>query len=178
MTWKQIIGIINGKNMKSLILALMIIGTTSAFASFGTPDQDPIVNDLQNRFRNGTAPNQMDLINTSWTCKEMVSMRDDFRKQDLAFTFNKFDGYIQISCSRCKDSGEVMISNGKEQIVTFMDGSHNFTTAFRMDSNGYLISEFSVNNHAGDKENPTLTPIAQTSNDQHVVSYSLCIKNP
>jgi len=159
--------------MKKLLIGLVLAISSSIFA--GTPDEDLVVKDLRQRFKLGKQPSTSFLLNNYFKCKEYLAVRDDFTINDLGeLTFEKEDSYFIATQDSSTTDGAIFLYNGKELITSHhkdLPGiefdSRPFYKAFRVDSTGSLISEFSAFMTHGE-----LAPISKSVG--RVISYSLC----
>jgi hypothetical protein len=159
--------------MKKLLIGLLTLTSLSSFAGvLGIPDEDPIVANLRTRFREGVEPKAGYLLKHAFKCKEMAATRGDFSKKDYPYElrFEEFDGFL-IAVQASTNMDKILyIFNGKELI-----GSNKFSDvvvydAYRVDSKGFLISEYSSVN---ERSNAELAPISFSKGK--VQTYTLCI---
>lgn len=163
---------------KILSIFTLLTLTTPAMAAFGTPDQDPIVNNLRDRFKHGIQPVSADLLNHTYKCKEMAAGRNDYRKVDsgVQLKFAQFDGYLAMEWSNTRSNGQYLVENGKELLTSMNIGDNQISTlAFRVDSKDFLVGEFSYTNPPSIAE---LEPVSAAVSGSKVTSYILCVPIP
>jgi len=159
--------------MKMLLIALLSMGSISAFAgTLGTPDEDPIVANLRSRFEKGIEPEAEYLLQHAFKCKEMIARRGDFSKTDYSsdLRFEEFDGFLTAVQTNTKMDKILYTFNGKELIGSNKTHAGVVYDAYRIDSKGFLISEYSLVNERGPAE---LAPISFSKGK--VQSYTLCV---
>jgi hypothetical protein len=161
--------------MKMLLIALLSIGSISAFAGIlGAPDEDPVVANLRSRFEQGIEPKAEYLLKHSFKCKEMIARRGNFSKEDYSteLRFEKFDGFLIAVQTNTKMHKTLYTFNGQELIASTKKANVEaiYYHAYRIDLKGYLISEFTKTNASVSSE---LAPISFSKGK--VQSYSLCV---
>lgn len=158
--------------MKKLLIGILALGSISAFAGFlGTPDQDPIVANLRSRFEKGVEPKADYLLQHAFKCQDMAAIRDRFDKivYPSALRFEELNDFLTAFHEGAVKKNVLYSFNGNELIGAFKTSSGVIYDAFRVDSDGFLISEFSLDNKRTDAE---LTPISFSKGK--VQSYTLC----
>ncbi len=172
--------------MKNSIIGLLIsLSLAPSARAFGTPDQDPIVRDLREKFQKSSTFTAAQVIEKKYRCVDFNAGKDDFSQKEQSYdlTFREFNGYLQASLPSSAINGRFYSSNGSEIITTGpRNDSHGqlFNSAFRITSASYLIQEFSITIHdQWEISKFTSKPIAyfQYSNT-YVKSYSLCVPTP
>ena len=161
--------------MITLCLTLTSITSISAFAeTLGTPDEDPVIANLRTRFEKGTEPKADYLKQNTFKCIESVARRGDFNQYPFSkpLRFEKFDGFMLVIQSDLDKS--LYTFNGQELIGTIIVNSKSPIAygAYRVDNNGFLISELTYVGAGPDSE---LTPIS--AGKGKVQTYTLCVPN-
>lgn len=162
----------HGEFMKRLLIGFLTLTSVSSFA--GMPDEDPIVASLRTRFETATEPTNEYLSKHTFKCKEMNSSRGDFYKTKdyVNLWFEEFDGLQVIHQEYSIMSDLPFVSNGNELIGTTRSGrGYIVYEAYRVDSKGFLISEFSEDN----EENKSLELLPLSSSKGKVASYTICV---
>jgi hypothetical protein len=157
-------------------LGIAFSSTLASAASYGTPDQDPVVKDLRQRFEAGKQPSSHTLLHHAYDCKEMTAIRNNFDKNGFKseLTFTQFDGYL-IEHLRGQTNGQYFVGNGQEWVATAgLENARLGTAAYRMDSKGYLIGEWSILDSGS--TTAELSPIASAPIGSKVISYQLCVE--
>lgn len=161
--------------MKKLLISLLALGSISSFAgTLGLPEQDPVVANLRDRFHNGTAPQENDLLDKSFKCKEMSAQKDIFRKIDLTneIDFSSFDGFLVLNAKETAANGTHLVNNGTEMIGATYAGNY---LSFRMDENGFLIGEWLITPVS--ENTTTLEPQSHgISKNFKVSTYLICVQ--
>lgn len=159
--------------MKKLLIGMLALASVSASAGImGTPDEDPVVANLRSRFEKGVEPKAEYLLQHTFKCKEMTARRGQFRKIDYdeELRFEEFDGFLtEVQHSSTMDKIPYTF-NGKELIAAKKESLGVVYNAFRVDSKGFLISEYSL---ANERTSAELAPISFSKGK--VQSYTLCI---
>lgn len=159
--------------MKRLLVGLLSFASISAFAgTLGTPDEDPIIANLRSRFEKGVEPKAEYLLQHTFKCKEMVARRGDFSKYDIPteLRFEEFDGFLAAIQAGTGMHNILYTFNGKELIGSIKLSMGLNYDAYRVDSKGFLISEFSL---ATNNISSELYPIS--SSKGKVQSYTICV---
>lgn len=84
--------------MKAILIFVLGITLVDSVAIAGTPDQDPIVKSIRDRFELARTPTMQDLqLGKTWVCKYYTAMKDSFISDGPtdSFKFSEFDGRIQ-----------------------------------------------------------------------------------
>lgn len=155
--------------MKFLILSSILFSSLSVHAHIpGTPDEDPIVANLRQRFEQGVEPSSELLLTTEFKCMEMVARRKNFSKIDYVslLKFENFDGFIIAKQNNTSMNSILYTFNGRELIGVSATGKNY--DAYRVDQKGYLISEYT-----GTDKSAELKPISAGLGLVH--SYTLCV---
>lgn len=173
-------GEVKMKNVKPTLSAVLstvaFVAISNAFA-IGTPDQDPIIADLRNRFMTGTVPSQGFLSGTKWRCLEFEAARDRYESMAWRSNFSAFDGYLKRQLTT-ETAGSItlhstFINNGKEWIATKKDaGGRSVFSSIRMDSKGSLIEEYGFSPEPG--LGMELSPLSAAPEKYRIASYAVC----
>jgi hypothetical protein len=158
--------------MKKILIGLLTLISLPSFAgALGTPDEDPVVANLRERFKNGFEPKAEDLLQHAYNCTEMSAFRGDFSRINHTYdlTFDQFDGFLVVVEEDTVMNNVLLTFNGKELIGSTKDGVVLYG-AYRVDNKGFLIIEFSI---VKDKTSAELVPIS--SSNGKVGSYTLCV---
>jgi hypothetical protein len=161
--------------MKKLLIGLLTLTSLSSFAGFlGTPDEDPVVANLRLRFEKGIEPKAEYLLQHVFKCKEMIARRGQFDKKSYRsdLRFEEFDGFLTAVQENTRMDNILYTFNGTELIGSDKSSSGEVVVydAYRVDSKGFLISEFSAVSRSTSAE---LSPISFSKGK--VQSYTLCV---
>jgi hypothetical protein len=159
--------------MKKLFFFFFLISlfNLTVFAKpYGTPDEDPIVANLRMRFTDGKEPPLDYLLGKVFRCKEMISRRGNFKKNDYKsfLSFERFDGFIVAKQSESHMHNILYAFNGSELIGVNKVGADIVYDAYRVDSDGFLVSEYTGNYNGAE-----LKPVSAAKG--LVSSYTLCV---
>ncbi|MDH4467596.1 MAG: hypothetical protein QE271_06015 [Bacteriovoracaceae bacterium] len=168
--------------MKKLLLVTLLSFSSLSLLSFaessGTPDEDPVVKSLRDRFEKAKAPEESDLFNKIFKCKEISAMNEDFTQYDMMdLKFSKFDGFFVFDQKSNPMHGQYMVNNGTELIGAASTSNRGSKTpqyfSLRVDANGYLIGEYTGTQNS----KCTLTPVVKAlPSSQRVISYYICVQ--
>lgn len=159
--------------MKTLLTALVLkTSFMCSAATLGSPDEDPVVKNLRERFASGRAPENEELLNKSFTCKWMAARKGNFKKKDIPskLTFSKFDGFLISHQKATKMDGKYLVNNGSELIGNTETPQY---MSYRIDTNGFLIGEWTGSIDTRYKLEPIVTGIPSK---QMAVAYIICVE--
>lgn len=121
--------------MKKLIFGLMALTSLTAFTgTHGLPEQDPVVKNLRERFKDAVVPDIHNLLGKKFECLTISATKDHFyqSKYTTKMSFRSFDGLVIMEDAL---TDTVLASNGKE-----LTGNYGL---FTEDPNLYSIRETS-----------------------------------
>ncbi|MFY7993658.1 MAG: hypothetical protein ACOVP4_10225 [Bacteriovoracaceae bacterium] len=160
--------------MKKLLIGLMALSSLSVFAgALGTPDQDPVIKNVRERFAKAKVPNLEALVLNDHSCRSLSAVRDNFwtsEHESTRYRFKSFDGLIIASDVL---SHITMVSNGKE-LIGSLDPKYNMPgyLAIRETESGDLIIETSQYD-----ANSTLAKSISNDGAAKAYVYDVCVKN-
>jgi hypothetical protein len=124
------------------LVALLIPSLLLTNISFaGSPDQDPVVRMLRDKFEKASLPTIQELqMEKTWVCKEYSAVTDEFDTPTATplFRFGQFDGIItnQVPHIRLKEAAYV-----SEGLVGNFYDNNSVSMTFRISQEGDLIAE-------------------------------------
>lgn len=163
--------------MKKLIVASLTLLTIFAGEASiaGTPDEDLVVANLRLRFKAGRQPSVNYLVSRTFSCTCIVAEKGRFEKnQERVLTFDSFDQFVrldQFPSSFDESYGVLFSFNGKELIASTLKNPYTQYLAYRVDSSGTLIGEYSW--PEWDMKELSVDPISASKGK--VLTYHLCI---
>jgi len=83
--------------MKLFLILVLSLSSIAGSAFAGTPDQDPVVQVLRDKFAKAEPMELGDLqIGKAWVCKQFSALRNNFTMQgpERMFSFSEFDGTL------------------------------------------------------------------------------------
>jgi hypothetical protein len=157
-------------------LAFFLLSSFSATA--GTPDQDPVILNLRERFRLASLPQAAELLKHTYGCTRISSVRGyTWNSTDpLPIKFKSLTPFLVRS-----NDGVRFTSNSKEWVGRYIVIGPTYSDAIRMEKSGNLIIEVSANallSRDGSRDladSDVLVPISEESKGWTVNMYSICI---
>lgn len=160
--------------MKKFLIALLALNSLTVFSgTLGTPDQDPVIKNVRERFAKAKVPNLEALVLHDYSCRSLSAVRDNFWQSENAsirYRFKSFDGLIIASDVL---SVTTMVSNGKE-LIGNLDQKYYEPgyVAIRETESGDLIIETSQID-----ANTTLAKSISNDGAAKAYLYDVCVKN-
>jgi hypothetical protein len=159
--------------MKKIVIGVLAFTSLTSFATaVGLPSEDPIVKNLRDRFIQGRAPEESELLGKYFRCTEMVAQMKDFRKIEHSelLWFSKFDGFLVAYQEESKMNGKYFVNNGSELIGSTSSPQY---MSYRMDADDNLIGEWTDMRFDAVSLDPVATGVPS---NQIVASYKICIQ--
>lgn len=160
--------------MKKLLIALLALNSLTVFSgTLGTPDQDPVIKNVRERFAKAKVPNLEALVLHDYSCRSLSAVRDNFWQSEddsKRYRFKSFDGLI-IASNVLSDT--TMVSNGKE-LIGNLDQKYYEPgyLAIRETESGDLITETSQFD-----TNTTLAKSISNDGAAKAFTYEVCVKS-
>lgn len=173
--------------MKNSLMAMMIISTLFAAgnALAGTPDVDPTVAQLRERFQRASAPEKEELrLGSLWNCTGFSAAPGSASTaSNRGLKLQEFDGMVRYNAGSGKDGKDGIPSyftfqpQGLVAVVPDKDLPRGISyLVLRVDENGYMLGEWSV---------APLSPAKASTNNKfarsaamknaYAISYELCV---
>lgn len=152
--------------MKVLLLMIAMVISTSALA--GLPENDRVVAELRQRFRDGHAPNAYQLTSTRYLSTQYSAMADSFGGSSDIERFS----YEPATNSFRDQWGVILTMNAQELIGAQSYRNCLYFDAYRADNEGNIILERSRDHR---NSMMTLEPISDyaRNNGAKVSSYTI-----
>jgi hypothetical protein len=159
----------------SMILSIALGSTLPHASVAGTPDQDPIIKDIRDRFEKGSAPTREELLSKAFECEYHWALRGYFSDDFNTLRFVSLPVSDYLFEQMLVDNGHYLpyVHNGQEWITTARSDTDQELHFFsiRKDNSANLILEYGQTNFGAEAE---LIPLSTAPNGTRVVGYGIC----
>lgn len=142
--------------MKTLLIALLTMGTVSSFA--GLPSEDPIVEEMRNQFIEGTLPSKEDL-QKSYECKTRSATRGVTHVSNFTISFSENHKVYVMKSTNSNLKNKVLRTIGNELIGDYSNDTFHSNIAFRITPDRALSLEWGTFEYKG-----VMAPYFQSGN--------------